>query len=120
AASADVVLEWNEVARAVLATDLPYQNPGMTSRTLAMVNLAMYDAINGVSPRHEPFYEHAAAPSGASAEAAGAQAAYRVLMSIYPEQATLLDAAVADMLAEMPDGPGKTEGIAYGDLVGAH
>ncbi len=119
-ASADVVLEWNEVTKAVMTADLPYQNPGMTSRTLALVNLAMYDAINGVSPRHEQFYEHAPAPAGASAEAAGAQAAYRVLMSIYPEQAALLDAAVADMLAEMPDGPGKMDGIAYGDAVGAH
>jgi len=118
-ADGDVLIDWNRVATEVIAADTPYQNPGMASRTLAMVNLAMYDAVNQIAPVHQPFYAHAAAPVGVSPEAAAAKAAHQVLSSIYPGQSALLDPALASSLNLIADGPSKSDGVAYGQSVGA-
>ena len=114
---ADQITDWNRVATDVLLADTSIQNPGMASRTMAMMNLAMYDAVNGVAPVHQPRYSHGAAPSGASAEAAAIQAGFRVLSSIYPNQQAMLDAQRTASLSMIPEGPSKTDGIAYGDTV---
>lgn len=115
---AGVVLDWNQVMSDTLLADTTYQNPGMASRTMAMMNLAIYDAVNNVTPRYRPFYRHPSPMANTSADAAGIQAAYRVLSSIYPGQSTMLDAARATSLAAIPDGVAKTNGINYGDIVG--
>ncbi|MEM9657530.1 MAG: hypothetical protein AAF961_04130, partial [Planctomycetota bacterium] len=57
-AFADVILQWNRVASDVLRADTLRQNPGMASRTMAMMNLAMYDAVNGVQPRHRQVFSY--------------------------------------------------------------
>jgi hypothetical protein len=51
-------------------------------------------------------------------QAAAIAAAYTVLCSMYPSQAQSLDQAYATSLAAIPDGPGKTSGIAVGRFVG--
>ncbi|MCO6045695.1 vanadium-dependent haloperoxidase [Aeoliella sp. ICT_H6.2] len=116
-AGGDTIIEWNRVASDVLLVDSNYQNPGMASRSMAMMNLAIYDAVNGVLPRHRQMFTHGAAPQVASPEAAAIQAAYRVLYSIYPDQQSLLDSERATSLNLIENSPAKAEGIAYGDLV---
>lgn len=118
AASADVVIEWNRVMSDVLASNTTEQNPGMASRTSAMVNIAMYDAINSIDPRHELFYSHAPGPADASLEAAACHAAYHVLSAIYPDQQAYLDAELASYMSVIPDGPSKDSGITQGTTVG--
>ena len=49
----DVILRWNEALSDVLLADTSVQNPGMASRSMAMTNLAMYDALNSVSPKKQ-------------------------------------------------------------------
>lgn len=117
--SADEIVDWNRITSEVLVTDTKYQNPGMASRSMAMVNLAMYDAVNGVIPRHQQMYSHAPAPGGANANAAAVEAAFHVLSSIYPEQQAYLQDRRTSSLAMIPDGQGKTEGVAFGAAVGA-
>ena len=117
--SADEIVDWNRITSEVLVTDTNYQNPGMASRSMAMVNLAMYDAVNGVIPRHQQMYSHAPAPVGANANAAAVEAAYHVLSSIYPEQQAYLQGERTSSLSMIPDGPGKTDGVAFGAAVGA-
>ena len=116
----DIVVDWNRIMADTIRADTVYQNPGMASRTMAMMNLAIYDAVNEIEPRYQPFYQHDPAPQGASAEAAGIQAAYRVLSSIYTDQQALLDSERANLLLTIPDGPAKTTGLKYGDQVGKH
>ena len=113
----DVITDWNHIACDVFLADTTYQNPGMASRSMAMVNLAMYDSVNGITPRHQQFYSHDVAPSNASREAAAIQSAYRVLTSIYPGEQSMLDARRATSMSLIPDGEAKTNGISYGDSV---
>jgi hypothetical protein len=92
-----------------------------------MVQGAVYDAINAIEPRHQPYLLEAHFASTASKEAAAATAAYRVLSSIvstvpstiaFPNRDSLADTVQTQYdasLAVIPDGPDKTEGMAAGN-----
>ena len=121
--AADVVVQWNEVLSEVLQSDTQIQNPGMASRSTAMVNLAMYDAINGISPTYQPFYSYTdAAPAGASDQAAAVQAGFHVLTSIYPGQQELLETRRSALLDRLSDAgvaaDALTAGTQFGNYVG--
>jgi hypothetical protein len=106
-ARADVITKWNEQVFAL----------GGASRTLAMVQVAMFDALNAIQPRYRSYLDLPAAPAGALPEAAAAAAAYGVLVRLLPAQLVALNATLASSLAPLPDGAGKTSGVQYGDLV---
>jgi hypothetical protein len=108
-ASADVVSTWNGHVVTI-------GGPAI-QRTLAMVHIAMFDAVNAVEPRYTPYLRLPAPAAGTSAEAAAAGAAHGVLVRLFPNQAVLLGTALANSLAGVPDGPGKTSGVVYGDIV---
>lgn len=115
---ADLVLDWNALMCEVYVQDADYQNPGMASRTQAMMNLAIYDAINGINQQNPTFYQHGFSPnSGASQTAAAASAAHGVLSAIYPNQSVMLDAALYDALAVVTDGQARSAGQAYGTAI---
>lgn len=107
-ADADVVTVWNQQ---VVTSGGP-----QTQRTFAMVHLAMFDAVNAIEGGYRPYLALPAPPPGASAEAAAASAAHGVLRRLFPAQQASLDALLATSLAGVPDGPSKTDGIAFGDL----
>jgi hypothetical protein len=110
AAGADVVVDWNQ--QVILSGGPQIQ------RTLAMVHVAMFDAANAIERRYAPYLTLPEPPIGASAEAAAASAARGVLVRLFPLQQPALDAALAASLASVQNGPGKDDGIQYGDLVG--
>ncbi|MBB6430572.1 hypothetical protein HNQ40_002378 [Algisphaera agarilytica] len=120
----DVVLDWNSLASGVLVDNESLQNPGMASRSMAMMNLAIYDsmAMTGGWMDATAFYNYsgidAGLISGASSEAAAAQAAYTVLSGIYGDQQTTLDTGLATTLAGISDGAAKTSGVALGTQIG--
>ena len=70
---------------------------------------AIFDAVNSVDHRYRPYAIDLTAPTGASAEAAAAAAAHRVLVSLIPTQLANLDAAYVTSLAAIPDGASKTD-----------
>lgn len=122
-ARADVVLDWNEVTTAIFTSNESFQNPGYASRSLAMMNLAMYDSLAMTSGRFFPrtFLDYG--PSmrrhrRASGEVAAAQAAYTVLSSLYPDQQSILDASLASSLDDYADNRAKRKGIALGKRIG--
>ena len=116
AARADAVTDWNEVAAArVLAAR---QSPAEGARSMAMMHVAMFDAINAVQPRYAPYAFKGKAPAGSSPEAAGAAAARTVLVKLFPDQRQAVDTAYAASLVSIPEGAGKTAGIALGEQVG--
>ena len=117
AARADVVTDWNDVAVARLVA--MRQLPPDGARAVAMMHVAMFDAINAVQPRYTPYAFKGKAPPGASAEAAGVAAARTVLLKLYPDQSEAIEKAYAASLASIPDGAGKTAGIALGEQVGS-
>lgn len=116
-ARADVVTDWNVTANEVMTTENVGNNP--RSRTLAMVHVAMSDAINSVQARYERVIAKMPAVPGASPEAAASAAARHILNQLYPKQKEKIDAAYAASLKGIPEGPAKTQGIALGEQVAA-
>jgi hypothetical protein len=125
AARADVVLDWNEIA--VNTAIANGQNPFSQARTLSVVQLAVFEAVNAIAGGYEPYLDASIVPAGASAEGASAEAAavaaaYRVLRTYFGANATsaaALDGALAASFAAIPDGPAETDGVAIGEAAAA-
>jgi len=116
-AAADVVTDWNVVAVEItFAAGLPAQP---SNRTTALVQTAVYEAVNAITKRY-PFDRVAlnAAPD-ASVPAAVAAANRAVLMRLVPAQQPAIDKAYASALIAIADGPAKTAGIATGEEAAA-
>ena len=112
-ARADVVLEWNALAVTVTAG-----NPFTQARFMAITQLAVFEAVNSVTGKYEPYLGTIAEAPTASADAAAIAAAYGVLKNYFPSNA-LLDPARANSLAAIPDGAAKSLGIATGEAAAA-
>jgi hypothetical protein len=114
---ADIITEWNQTA---LTTLLRAQLPsGAPTRGMAMVHLAMFEAVNSIEPRFQPFKAYVDAPAGASAPAAASAAAYRVLASLLPGQESTLERRHQVLLAGIPEGADKAAGISVGERAAA-
>jgi hypothetical protein len=100
--SADVVLEWNQLA--VHAIGQARVSPVVGSRAMAITQAAVYDAVNAIDPEFEPYHATVHASRGASPEAAAAQAAHDTLSALFPAQAATFDGALAADLAGIPPG----------------
>jgi hypothetical protein len=74
-ARAEAVLDWNEIA--VNTAIANGQNPFAQARTAAVVQLAVFEAVNSITGDYQPYLGSIVAPHGASAEAAAIEAAYR-------------------------------------------
>jgi hypothetical protein len=87
-AYADAVADWNAIA--VQAT-ITGARPGPTGvLDVAMVQAAIYDAVQAIEKRYEPYYVEIQGASG-SPVAAAAKAAHDVLVNRFPMQAASLD-----------------------------
>lgn len=74
AAQADEVTDWNQTLfRSVVIAG---QSPLNTTRIGALVQAAVFDALNGIDRRYTPIHVAPNAPAGASRRAAVVQAAY--------------------------------------------
>jgi hypothetical protein len=117
-AQADSVLDWNEIA--VNTAVANGQNPFAQARTAAIVQLAVFEAVNSIKGDYRPYLGNIVAPRGASADAAAIEAAYQVLHAYFPGSGpATLDPAHASSLAVIPDGDSKTNGIATGAAAAA-
>src|SRR5688572_14486325 len=70
--SDDVVLQWNEIAYG----KLPAGPPHPTGRLMATVQLAVFEAVNAITGKYQPYLGTVTAPEGASPEAAAIVAAH--------------------------------------------
>jgi len=115
--SADVITDWNEKAVALVAKHRML--PPQAERVIASVHVAMFDAVNAITPRYRPYRVAATAPKGASKEAAAAVAAGAVLTGLLPEETEALNTAMAAYIATIPQGAAKSDGIKVGQDVAA-
>jgi len=123
-ACADEVADWNRNLFEAARLNNPPTSPLLISRYAALVQAAVFDAINGIDRRYTPVYVEPAAEAGASRRAAAVQAAYAVLVRLYPSQsATLLAkrnaslAAISDDDEDESSGRSLERGIAWGQTV---
>lgn len=78
-----VVTEWNQ--HAVALTLLPASNlaPVQQTRVMAIVQVAVHDAVNGITGRYATYLPAAPAPANASPEAAAIAAAHHALRNLF-------------------------------------
>jgi PAP2 superfamily/Domain of unknown function (DUF4114)/Bacterial Ig-like domain len=119
----DVIITWNQVLLNAIAT--AKTAPPVATRAMAIMETAVFDAVNNIAKKYKNYAITDAAPVQATAaereiecEAAAVQAAYTVLTSLFASQKVTFDAALATSLAAIQDGKAKTDGIAFGLNIG--
>jgi hypothetical protein len=125
-ALANEVVQWNETTmKAIAATG---QNNVVSTRTLAMVQVAVHDALNAIDRRYDAYYFEGPGDPAASPDAAVAAAAHTVLVGVIGGYGTpaqkaatfaLVDQAYAASMARVTDGPARNKGVSVGRTAGA-
>jgi hypothetical protein len=116
-AHADVVTDWNQTTIAVMKAANVGGNPA--SRTLAMVHVAMSDAVNSVQGRYTRYLANLPSTPSASAETAAASAARQILIELYPSQKAIIEEAYAASTKAVAEGAAKSDGVALGETIAA-
>jgi hypothetical protein len=112
--STNQIIFWNQVVLQAIENDA--STPEYASRALAIVSAADYDSVNAIDGT-PGYYVTLQAPSGASADAAVAAAAYTALSYLYPAQQSYLNSTLAAALATIPDSQAKTDGMEVGQSI---
>ncbi len=89
---ADEVTDWNQILFQAAHVD-GKNSSTTTSRNAAIVEVSVFDAVNGIKGRYSFVHVAPGAPRGSSARAAAVQAAYANLVRLYPAQLSTFDAA---------------------------
>jgi hypothetical protein len=105
----DPVLYWNTV----MLVGLP-AGPPIQAREAAMVNAAMFDAVNATTGSNYNPYISGNSASGGDTRAAASQAAHDVLVALNPANAAAYNAALASSLALVSDPAARAAGVATG------
>src|SRR6266478_6961236 len=110
----DQVIQWNRTLLQILQT--PGAQPATIhpTRSMAIVHLAIYDAVNAIRGGHAR-YLVLHAPRSASPEAAAAAAAHTALRSLFPNQQSVIDAKFQDSLSQIGGGAHVRQGIRVGE-----
>lgn len=118
AQSSATIVQWNRVV--FTALNAPGANPPTVflTRPLAMVSVAVFDAVNSFDRRYQPYTAWVDVAPGASRDAAAAQAAHDTLVALMPSQSAAFDAALATSLAGIPDQAAR-DGAAVGAAAAA-
>jgi hypothetical protein len=118
AAHADAVTDWNLLMQATVVA--PPTNPNFQTRWGAIVQLAVFEAVNAIVGDYQPYLGTITAPPGASPDAAAVTAAHRTLVALRPDSATTLNTRWIQSLAAIPAGSeAKAAGIAVGEQAAA-
>jgi predicted small secreted protein len=120
------VRHWNEIAIDASGLDhspvAPGENrvfgenygPGRASRAMAIVQIAVFEAVNAIAGGYESYVGLPAERAPASMKAAIAQAAHDALVALFPSQASIFDGQLLVDLSKIAGGEEKTNGIDLG------
>ncbi|HEY2201423.1 MAG TPA: vanadium-dependent haloperoxidase, partial [Solirubrobacteraceae bacterium] len=111
------VLQWNQELQKVLVA--PGAQPASIhpTRTLAITQIAIYDAVNGILGGGQPLLVDLRGPRSASPDAAAAAAARATLDALLPSQQPTIDAFFQSSLAQIGSGERVERGIRFGTSV---
>lgn len=125
------ILKWNHIAVDASGLDHTPTKPGDTrvfghqlgptrsSRAMAIVHIAMFEAVNAIVGGYESYTGTPPAPANTSMRAAICQAAHDTLLALFPSHAPNFAAKLAEDLDSIPDGAEKQNGIALGQQTAA-
>jgi hypothetical protein len=127
------VIRWDNIAQQAHITDTTpfgltdpgagaelWPGPAAGTRADAIVMTAIYDAADAITQQYQMYVQQDPAPPDANFNAAVAQAGHDALLGLYPGQKPELDALLAEDLAKIHDGQGKTDGITVGQTAAAN
>jgi hypothetical protein len=117
-ARADTVSDWNDTASTAIV-GVAKQPPPVAVMSFAMVQGAVYDAVEAIDGRYRPYLVAPPARRGDSEDAAAATAAFRVLAGLFPDQQSALQTRYDASMAAIPAGPRKDRGITDGAVAAA-
>jgi PAP2 superfamily len=129
----NTAIDWNAIASTAIMAAAPQgagQPPHAAPLSLAMVQGAVYDAVNAIDGGHQPYLVAPQVDPGASKEAAAATAAFCVLAGpsvadptvpcelpgLFPGQFSALKPAYDASLASIPDGSAEDDGAEVGEV----
>lgn len=116
--STERLRRWNEIA--INASGLDHElfreqlGPGRSSKAMAIVHIAIFEALNAIDGKYESYVGLPQASKSASMECAIAQAAHDTLCEIFPSQIQAFNQLITEELDDIPDSGAKTEGIQVG------
>jgi len=122
----DSVRRWNRIAIDASGLDhtavAPGENrvfgeqfgPARASRAMAIVHIAIFDALNAIARGYRSYTGLHPAPACTSMEAAIAQAAHDTLVALFPSQAGGFDERLVEDLSQIPDGRAKADAVDFG------
>jgi len=122
----DAIRRWNQIA--VDASGLDHTpvrrgerrvygeqlGPGRSSRALAIVHIAIFDAVNAIVGDYESFTDLPPAQPGSSFDAAVAKSAHDTLAALFPSQAESLDDLLDRDLRSVRNRRNRARGVALG------
>ncbi|HYP15692.1 MAG TPA: hypothetical protein VEQ65_00665 [Opitutus sp.] len=113
-AAQNPVVYWNE--KVINATRLSRNPPPIAALHIATFHAAIYDTVNSVTRTHRSWLNREPAPADINLEAAIASASFTVLNTLWGQSTNPrnLQLAYDEAIAAIPDGPAKTDGIAWG------
>ena len=122
----DVVHRWNRIAIDASGLDhtpvAPGENrvfgeqlgPGRSARAMAIVHVAMFEAVNAIVGGYQSYVGLRRAQAGTSLDAAVAQAAHDTLAALFPSQRGAFDARLAEDLAAVRLAGMRSRGVDLG------
>ena len=111
----NVVVQWDGIASTTIVTN--GKEASVASGVwFAYVHLAVFDAVNAIDHRFQPYVFTANPPEGANRDAAAIAAAHGILVNYFPLQQTALDAQYAISRAAIND---TGANVSAGEAVGA-
>jgi len=113
AQATDVVMEWNQQAVALTLAPASALAPVQQTRVMAIFQLAVHDAVNGITGEYETYLSPSSAPANATPEAAAIAAAHHALKNLFPGNDMVLDDRYLTSLAANGLSPADP-GIEYG------
>jgi hypothetical protein len=113
-ASANVITDWDDIAVKTIQPPgpVPPISVDLTFRASALVEVAMFNAVDCIEPKYHPYGMQVEPSPDTSQDAAAATAAATVLMKLVPN--SNVKQQLVDYLAKIPDGPAKDRGIKVG------
>jgi hypothetical protein len=115
-AFANAITDWNENTVTLVT---PRMAPAAGQRVVAVVQTAMFDAVNSIERRYQPYLLQLPAAPTASQEAAAATAAGTVLAGLIPDAVARVKPLMASYLASIPNIEAKSKGIELGQMIAA-
>src|SRR5712671_4335691 len=111
----NVVSQWNAIASTAIVANAK-ESPAASGVWFAYVHLAVFDAVNAIDHRFQPYLFTTNPPAGANIDAAAVAAAHRILVNYFLSQQTTLDSAYDASVAAISDTPANiSAGLAVGE-----